>query len=100
MKKSSTERLSAFQSGVAGAISAVMAGAITTPLDVVKTRVMLAEVSCICMNHVPILTWGVRNQTGENGLMIDTIVRKITPCSMARVQTTITLKDKRTAFFQ
>lgn len=35
--------LSAFKSGLAGAISGGISGALTTPLDVVKTRVMLAE---------------------------------------------------------
>lgn len=45
-------QLKAWQSAMCGCLAGSIAGAVTTPLDVAKTRIMLAEVSCIILYHL------------------------------------------------
>lgn len=47
--------LSKSQLALCGAMAGAFAGACTTPFDVIKTRIMLAEVSSIFMLTLPIV---------------------------------------------
>ncbi|KAL8618159.1 hypothetical protein ACOMHN_059166 [Nucella lapillus] len=73
LKKLWSERtrqpIEAWQSSVCGAFSGGLSGAITTPLDVAKTRIMLAERdSSIARGSIPFVMRQVYSQQGLRGM--------------------------------
>lgn len=68
--------LSSWQSAVCGAVAGAVAAFVTTPLDVAKTRIMLAKPgTTTATGNIPLVLYGVWRSRGLNGLFAGSVPR-------------------------